>query len=546
MNMREKIAKYRLRVAAIALMVIGYFMNVIYFLLNGINLINSDSSAEMILAGLLNRNKEWVITREWIYSSELRVLNTQLIYQLGLKVFPHDWHLARTLSVALFMLIMLAAAVYLVWAFHLGDEGLLVMSMLMFPFGSWYAWNIIYASFYVPHLAISLFSLGLLARTVELGEKGKDKRAHGMICLLLLLLLSFVSGFGGVRQMMVCYAPLGVAAFLLYVFRMLSGDEGMIKAITSASNERRGLVIAAFCGLFNALGYLVNLYILAGRYQFFNYSDTVFEEFSISRLLDTLSDYIELIGWEGGASILSTRGITCVVGLGMMILCWIGVISLLRGWKELSFPHKMLALFFYLAFALNWLVLSMSSQESNGSYWLPIFPFFVATAALSLKKHIERTGEKQRGTHKCFAVITMVIVLLMASHTVMNHPYGSFARNDLSIQPVVKWLAQNNYEKGAATFWNSDVVTELTSGEIEMWTAKADVDHFGEMYPWLQYASHMEEKPDGQFFILVSIEEYDKFFSPYPQVSSHIVYDDGEYRVLDYQGWKEFEENYGL
>ena len=45
---------------------------------NGVNLVNSDDAGETILAQLLSEGNG-IATREWVYSSELRVINTQLI-----------------------------------------------------------------------------------------------------------------------------------------------------------------------------------------------------------------------------------------------------------------------------------------------------------------------------------------------------------------------------------------------------------------------------------------------------------------------------------
>ncbi len=204
-----------MRICAVVLLVTGFVSNLIYYYRNGIDLINSDSSSEMILAKLLNTTGDFVITKDWFYSSELRVLNTQLIYQIGLGVFPDDWHLARFLAIAIFLVIILLALLYLVKAFHLGDEGLLVMSMLMFPFGNWYAWNVLYASFYVPHLVISMVSLSLLMHAAELWEGERASKIRGCICAVILTALAFISGLGGVRQLMICYAPLALVAFIL-------------------------------------------------------------------------------------------------------------------------------------------------------------------------------------------------------------------------------------------------------------------------------------------------------------------------------------------
>lgn len=61
------------------------------------HLIDSDMSSELILSKLLaDENK--ILSTKWYYSTELRVLNTQLIYSFFFKIF-HDWTVIRTASV---------------------------------------------------------------------------------------------------------------------------------------------------------------------------------------------------------------------------------------------------------------------------------------------------------------------------------------------------------------------------------------------------------------------------------------------------------------
>ncbi len=97
----------------------------------------------------------------------------------------------------------------------MGDEGPLLMGMLMFPFGNWYAWNVLFSSFYVPHLVISMVSLGLLVHSLTLSEKEGRAKVCGVVLAVLLAALSFVSVLGGVRQLMICYAPLLAVTFYM-------------------------------------------------------------------------------------------------------------------------------------------------------------------------------------------------------------------------------------------------------------------------------------------------------------------------------------------
>ena len=79
----------------------------------GRSLLDSDMASEMVLADLLNR-EGGVLSQNWYYSTELRVFCQQLLFKLGLLVFPGSWHAARMLAQGL--LSALLAGSYLFFA----------------------------------------------------------------------------------------------------------------------------------------------------------------------------------------------------------------------------------------------------------------------------------------------------------------------------------------------------------------------------------------------------------------------------------------------
>ena len=73
-------------------MAAAYLTDFWYQLVPGRWIVDSDLASEMILADLLNREGS-VISHNWFYSTELKVVNLQWFYRLGLLLFPDDWHL---------------------------------------------------------------------------------------------------------------------------------------------------------------------------------------------------------------------------------------------------------------------------------------------------------------------------------------------------------------------------------------------------------------------------------------------------------------------
>ena len=56
------------------------------------NIINSDMSSEMVLAKQLAEEGKWMLSDNWYYSTELRVVNTQLISAFIFR-FTDNWQL---------------------------------------------------------------------------------------------------------------------------------------------------------------------------------------------------------------------------------------------------------------------------------------------------------------------------------------------------------------------------------------------------------------------------------------------------------------------
>ena len=244
------------KIMPVIAIIIAYVTDVLYVAINRRNLINSDASAEMMLGRLLN-STGGVITDKWHYSSELRVLNTQLVYRLAMALFPDNWHYARVFSVAVFLMILILSALLLVKAAKLGTAGLWWCAAVVLPVGQWYGWNVIYNSYYIPHIAISMVSVALIiaysrsadsqspAAKESQSPAAKDSQStttrdsqspaavtkitsngtissKQMITLLLICLLGFVAGLGGTRQLMICYAPAFIAAVTIYMEKLFA------------------------------------------------------------------------------------------------------------------------------------------------------------------------------------------------------------------------------------------------------------------------------------------------------------------------------------
>ena len=76
------------------------------------NYIDSDMSTDLVLAHEMNNSGEWSLCKNWIYTTELRVINNQLIFAILLKLF-HSWKVVRIVSSGILLILLIASYIYL-------------------------------------------------------------------------------------------------------------------------------------------------------------------------------------------------------------------------------------------------------------------------------------------------------------------------------------------------------------------------------------------------------------------------------------------------
>lgn len=131
-------------------------------------------------------------------------------------------------------------------------------------------------------------------------------------------------------------------------------------------------------------------------------------------------------------------------------------------------------------------------------------------------------------------------MVLICSLTTYNDPYYPEVAGDYAhMAEVSDWLKDNYYYKGWATFWNGNIITELTDGQVEMWMTWSETSHLV-MFPWLQAKSH-DNPPDGQFFFLLDTKEYDRTYRGNRVAAAHIQYQDDYYKVMVFESTADYD-----
>lgn len=150
---------------------------------------DDDSGAEMILAHELG-SEHGILSENWIYSTELRVLNTQMIYSF-LFYFLEDWQCVRTVGNAIMYVILALSVGYLCDRLKIKRFYALVATLFIIPVSRDYYVFALQGAYLLPHIVISVLLLALFFDFCR--SKGKRRNIVGAMATM----LSFTAGMGG-------------------------------------------------------------------------------------------------------------------------------------------------------------------------------------------------------------------------------------------------------------------------------------------------------------------------------------------------------------
>ena len=503
-------------------MAAAYLFDLWYQLVPGKWIVDSDLASEMILSDLLNKEGT-IISHNWFYSTELKVVNLQWFYRLGLLIFPNDWHLARTFGMAITLALFAAAMLFFVKCAGLGRAGLWMVGTLLWPFGQHYLVYAIYGGYYLVYTFFYMLVLALVLRSLNADKK------HCALQWVLACVITAVAGMNGVKQLMVFHAPLCLAAAILLVLALHScGKTDWKAALDACRKEVRLLVASLVTAVAAAAGYFVSNAVLSRMYDFKSYNFIVWNRdedwFTLDRIL---MDFFHEFGYENGSGVFHFGGIAAAVGL--LLGCWMFfcIVRLLLRLDKLERNDKLLVLLLVAMLAVCGVAYTYF-HEYYLYFWLMNMPVAIAVMAVEIKtEDFHILGARQLlgvGLAACFTLCAVSTVRQEQEHPYLAHK---------GLNTAAEWLVDNGYTQGYSTFWNGNAMTELTSGKLEVWTLQSlDRD---DVPNWLQPKSHLTTDPEHPFLLIdtetVGPAENAKLIQ-YGDCTE--VYNDGRYVIYDF------------
>ena len=503
-------------------MAAAYLFDLWYQLVPGKWIVDSDLASEMILSDLLNKEGT-IISHNWFYSTELKVVNLQWFYRLGLLIFPNDWHLARTFGMAITLALFAAAMLFFVKCAGLGRAGLWMVGTLLWPFGQHYLVYAIYGGYYLVYTFFYMLVLALVLRSLNADKK------HCALQWVLACVITAVAGMNGVKQLMVFHAPLCLAAAILLVLALHScGKTDWKAALDACRKEVRLFAASLVAAVAAAAGYFVSNAVLSRMYDFKSYNFIVWNRdedwFTLDRIL---MDFFHEFGYENGSGVFHFGGIAAAVGL--LLGCWMFfcIVRLLLRLDKLERNDKLLVLLLVAMLAVCGVAYTYF-HEYYLYFWLMNMPVAIAVMAVEIKtEDFHILGARQLlgvGLAACFTLCAVSTVRQEQEHPYLAHK---------GLNTAAEWLVDNGYTQGYSTFWNGNAMTELTSGKLEVWTLQSlDRD---DVPNWLQPKSHLTTDPEHPFLLIDTETDGPAENAKLIQYGDCTeVYNDGRYVIYDF------------
>ena len=362
-------------------------------------LFDSDTSSELILGEKLSR-EGGIMSPTWYYSTELQVIDCQIIYSL-LFHLTSDWTMVRFWGAVLMQLMMLGAFAFLARQARIPfNRFCLAGAAMLLPFSVPYGRIVLYHNYYTFHMIMANLTVGLYFAVMRRMKNPQPLKRWPMWCFAgMLALVSFAAGLEGVRQMMVCTVPLLAAS----LFSALVGERGekpeeQNRLRTSVPGLLWALVPAAFSGL----GYLVNIWAFSGVYSYQDYSGQFVALGSITGLDEILRNFLSTLGFHDQTQLFTLHGLLGICGL----LIWIAAVLLcfhtLRNTRD---PYaRFLCLFMFmthLVMVCVFMLLSLDGYRMD-LYFLPVtFWIIPALAKADLRQDSgTEPSEEEKGIRR--------------------------------------------------------------------------------------------------------------------------------------------------
>lgn len=492
------------------------------------NWLDSDMAAEMMFSKLLAEEGRFFATADWYYSTEFRFLYTHWIMGPLFRVCG-NWHVIRAVTNFVSYAFTLAAYYYCMKPLRVRG-GLVVASsaILLLPFSETMMTHMAMGNTYLFHVAISFCFFGLYLRLAG------ATRGNGIARLICYLALALICGVSGVRYLLALQCPL-VLAGLIYLSksadfdlfrRNLTAEDGVDRLKELGRCPAMKYFLYGLLGMAGSVaGYAVNVFYVSKKYVFQTYGNTnfiaVYQGVLMERLQNALGSLLMFFGYIPERSVLSLRG-----AVTFSAFCMLGIwgYCAVRVRRESRGQRLFVSLFFGASLFLNLFVFVFTTSTMVPRYYITIFIFALPLLCF----YYER--EERRFDRWAVSLLLGACLFLAVGKTVTS--YLSVDKN-AARREVAAFLKESGHTFGYASYWNANIVTELTDGAVEVANV-GDAQNL-EYFKWSSPVKYYEDGyAKGEVFLLLGAEEVAEAACAKAVANGRVVYEDEAYTVFVY------------
>ena len=492
----------------------GCFIGAALFIILNINRhLNSDMASEMVLAELLLNEKK-LLSTNWYYSTELFLVHTHLIFAPLMIVFK-DWQLVRIVGTILLYVLLLLSVYYVCVQTQIKRAFPLVGIMFMLPLSQPYFDNVLRGVHYIPYLTGTFILFGLALHYVHVKARLKK-----IVLLIVGAVLSFAFGIQGMRLILTFAIPSACTVLLLFA------QKKFFKGTSPCGYEVRfGVAIGIFC-LCMVAGCFLNTTILSKIYDFTSYTNLEFTDIKFPN--NVFNDLVKFWGYETGKS-FSAVLLHNVVALFFIIAVLFAIIQGIK--KDTRFEQRILCMLYPVGCIIFLALYACTTAPNFETYHLPIsiFGFPTIVTLINVKWEWKRV-------YKAIAWIFIFAVVACGAHNYFTN--STFDRNE-DIRDLAEYLVDDEYEAGYATFWDGNVLAELSDGRFEMYVIPGnDEPDIDQTFKWMQAKNHDSQPPEGKVFVVIRANKLGVYAISSKLSPADIVYETGDFLVYGYDDYE--------
>ena len=487
----------------------------------------NDDVSEILLARECFLQKSFM-PRSWYYSTEIRVLNTQLIATL-LFFFTQNLILIKTITATVTLAVLFLSTLFLVSSFKIEKKwlvllcGLLVVCPVSYPM-----WGLVhFGSFYAPHIAICFFYVGLFLR-LSFADISLLRRK---IFAGLFLFFAFCGGLGSIRYFLNFIFPLAAVVIgrkILLQYRATNA----LRARALFEHDRETFWAGLGCAVC-VLGYVVNTLVLANLYSVKNYNKIRFLPLGEATVTGVIDMILEVAGYNSNASVFTPAGFATVLLAVVAVVGTILFVVHIRRENSVAEASFLRFVVFLCAFTLYINICT----EMVARFLCTTIVIFVPVLALVLR------DRRIPGLHRYVLGVSFVILVL-------TNAFGSWSvfqsKDDTAgLRKTCDFLVEKEYSFGYAFFDYANPAWFLSNGKLEVAILKdTEADDGSKILSdsywrskWLTPRRYYDPGYNGEnrVFLLMAADDVKNTPDNPALLRGNVVYDADGFVVYDYE-----------